>query len=489
MSKKIIIVGAGIAGLTAGIYAKRSGFDVTLIEQHSIVGGMCTSWKRKGYFFEGNVHWLTGSSPKTNMYKIWKDTGALSDKVKVIYSNPFTGVEWDGQIIDLYRDFDKTTAHLIAVSPDDEKLLKQLNKDVKMLCRMEMPVSDIKGLKTENPMRISLGSLFKMMPAFSTMKRLNSISIKDFTNQFKHPALRQIFNLFVPDDYSASSMAFTLASLHSGDGGYPEGGSLPMVQRMSETFTNAGGKLLLNTKVKKVIIEEGKVSGVMLDNETLKADAVIVTQETIAALNQLFDIPLHDTWLKEIAETTRSVACTFIGVGVRAEIPLTHEWKLAEPIKYADKVINELSFWNYSGYEGFAPDGGTVLTTAMLGDTYDFWAKAQKEGRYEAEKQALADQIKHAIETKFPQAKDKIEVIDVATPLTYERYTGAHHGSWMSSIGAGEKMKSYTGEVESISGLYFAGHRLNMPGGLPAAAVSGRTAAQLICRKFDTVFR
>jgi len=53
MSKKVIIVGAGIAGLTAAVYAKRSGFDVTLIEQHSIVGGMCTSWKRKGYLFEG----------------------------------------------------------------------------------------------------------------------------------------------------------------------------------------------------------------------------------------------------------------------------------------------------------------------------------------------------------------------------------------------------------------------------------------------------
>jgi phytoene dehydrogenase-like protein len=44
-----MVIGAGIAGLTAGIYAARSGFDVTIIEQHSIVGGMCTSWKRKGY--------------------------------------------------------------------------------------------------------------------------------------------------------------------------------------------------------------------------------------------------------------------------------------------------------------------------------------------------------------------------------------------------------------------------------------------------------
>lgn len=69
MSKKVIIIGAGVAGLSAGIYARRSGFDVTILEQHSIPGGMCTSWKRKGYLFEGAMHWLTGSSPKTEVYQ------------------------------------------------------------------------------------------------------------------------------------------------------------------------------------------------------------------------------------------------------------------------------------------------------------------------------------------------------------------------------------------------------------------------------------
>jgi len=48
--KKVIIVGGGIAGLSAGIYAMQSGFDVTILEMHTIPGGNCTSWKRKGYF-------------------------------------------------------------------------------------------------------------------------------------------------------------------------------------------------------------------------------------------------------------------------------------------------------------------------------------------------------------------------------------------------------------------------------------------------------
>lgn len=63
MGKNIIIIGAGIAGLTAGIYARLSGFDVTILEQHTIPGGMCTGWRRKGYLFDGAMHWMTGSSP------------------------------------------------------------------------------------------------------------------------------------------------------------------------------------------------------------------------------------------------------------------------------------------------------------------------------------------------------------------------------------------------------------------------------------------
>ena len=58
-NKKLIIVGAGVSGLSAGVYAARSGFDVTILEQHNTFGGLSTSWSRKGYFFEGGMHWLT----------------------------------------------------------------------------------------------------------------------------------------------------------------------------------------------------------------------------------------------------------------------------------------------------------------------------------------------------------------------------------------------------------------------------------------------
>ncbi|MCL2721397.1 MAG: NAD(P)/FAD-dependent oxidoreductase [Treponema sp.] len=500
--KKIVVIGAGIAGLSAAIYALRSGFDVTLCEQHFIAGGTCTSWRRKGYLFEGAVHWLTGSSSKTELYQVWKETGALDDDIKVLLSDPFAAVEYNGQTLNLYRNIDKTikqftdkkniNEQLIVLSPNDKKILNRLLKDVKAFSNVQMPVFDIKGVKSKNPKRFTMGTLFKMLPAFPVLNRLKNISSKQYIQQFEHKGLRRLFNI-VPDEYSAISIIGTLATLNIGDGGYPEGGSLAMTERMVKTFTDLGGKLLLKTKVKKVNIENGITTGVTLDNDSssiINADAVIVTQETIAAVNQLFDTPLEDKWVKDLCSETKPVACTFIGIGVKTEIP--HDpipsWELTEPVLFAGEKITEIGFYNYSGFKGYAPDGCTSITTALMGDTYDFWKKAKQEGRYDEEKQNIADKIKRVICQKYPQMEGNIEVIDVATPLTYERYTGAYRGSWMSIASAGEKMKSYPGFIENICGLYFAGHRLSSPGGLPVALFTGRQAAQMVCRQFDVVF-
>ena len=487
--KKVIVIGAGISGLAAAIYAQRSGFDVTLLEQHSISGGMCTSWKRRGYLFEGAMHWLTGSNPKTALNKVWKETGALNDNVPVFTHDPFRSIEHDGQILHLYRNIEKTAENLTKISPGDSGHLRNLARDVKALTSMQMPIFDIRGVKSESPVRPSFSLLFKMLPAFPVLGRAGKISGEKYTEQFEHPGIRRLLN-FIPE-YSAVSLLFTLATLHSGDGGYPEGGSLAMAERMAKTFIDLGGKLLLKTKAQKVCIENKTVKGVVTENGTLDADAVIVTQETIAALDNLFDKIPEDAWLNELRSTTKPAVCTFVSVGVRTKIPGNSlpEWKLREPINFAGKTITEIGFNNYADFKGYAPEGCSALTTALMGDTYDFWKKAKEEGRYEQEKQSLADSIGRALCQKYPQIEGNIEVMDIATPLTYERYTGAYRGSWMSVTGAGEKMKQYPGLCENVSGLYFAGQRLSSPGGLPVALTTGRRAAQMVCRQFDTVFR
>ena len=75
--KRIVIIGAGVAGLSAGIYAEQHGFHAILLEKNPSVGGMCTGWYRKGFYLDGCVHWLTGTKEGTFLNEMWKNVDAF----------------------------------------------------------------------------------------------------------------------------------------------------------------------------------------------------------------------------------------------------------------------------------------------------------------------------------------------------------------------------------------------------------------------------
>lgn len=497
MNKHIVIIGAGISGMTAGIYAKRSGFEVIILEQHTIPGGMCTSWRRKGYLFEGAMHWLTGSSPKTFANELWRDVGALDDSTNVRYDEVFRSVEWEGKTYYLYRDLDKLKEHFDTMSKEDAEMTASLIADIKAFSKCKMPISDIKGVKCATPHKMNAGVMLKMIPLMPNLTKKGNMSVLEYVSQFKHPALRLLLGSVVTEEYNALSLMFTLATVTSGDGGYPEGGSLGMAQRMADKFTGMGGKIIYGTKVDKVIAKNGTVVGVRLKAQAetpekiMEADAVVVTQETLAAAEQLFEIQLHDEWLSQLKRDTKPAACCFVSIGVKTVIKETPAFVLDKPIKCGGLSYSTIAFTNYSDYKGYAPDGCMSLTVFLGGDSYDFWKTAKEEGKYEAEKQNVADQIVEVLNKKHPQTMGLVEVVDVATPLTYERYTSASHGSWMSIMGKGDSssMSPCPCTLEEIKGVYFAGHRTMSPGGMPVALSSGRSAAQMVCRQFDTEFK
>ena len=76
---KVIIVGGGIAGLSAGIYALKAGYDAEIYEKNPLAGGECMGWNRKGYHIDNCIHWLTGTDPKTGLWKTWKTVGAIDE--------------------------------------------------------------------------------------------------------------------------------------------------------------------------------------------------------------------------------------------------------------------------------------------------------------------------------------------------------------------------------------------------------------------------
>ena len=102
MAKKVIIIGAGIAGLSAGCYARMNGYDSEIYEMHDKPGGLCTAWQRKGYTIDGCLHWLAGSSPDSGFYHFWEELGMMQGK-QVINMDQFFRIEGkDGEVFTVY---------------------------------------------------------------------------------------------------------------------------------------------------------------------------------------------------------------------------------------------------------------------------------------------------------------------------------------------------------------------------------------------------
>lgn len=490
--KKIIIVGAGIAGLTAGIYALQSGFNVTIYESHAIPGGASTSWRRKGYLFEGGMHWLTGSSPKAPLNKLWREVGALDDSVPIYNRDPFFSFEYQGRTAHLYRDIDRLRQHFLELSPEDEKEINKLCRDIKIFTKVSMPITDIKGVRVKTKNSIPLTTMVGMLPALPKLFFYQKLTVREYSNRFKSPLLRQLLEAMTGPDFMAIAMAFTLATFASGDGGYPEGGSLAMANRMARNFEKLGGTIRYGKKVSKVSIQNGIACGVNVDGEHIPADGVIVTQDTLVAVDALFDPPIQEPWTQKMRKNTKPMLNTFISVGVEADLsdePESLAFYPDEPIVCGDVPEAIIGINQYAGYQGYAPEGCTAVTSIIGGDTYDFWKTCKENGTYEAEKQKLAEAFIRLLSKKYPQTDGKIGVWDVATPLTYERYLGSYKGSWMSVMEKGSKMESYPSKPESIQNVYFAGQRITSPGGLPIAAETGRKAVQHLCKDTDTVFQ
>lgn len=487
--KKIIIIGAGVSGLTAGIYALQSGFDVEIYEKHFMTGGVCTSWSRKGYTFEGAVHWLTGSSPKYAFYKLWTDTGVLSRDVKTFRHDPYCVYDTGDQKICLYRDLEKLKAHFLEIAPEDAKAINVLYKDIKSMSGMQMPITDEKGVKVREKATFTLKQMMSMLPAISKMKRLYSVTTTEYLASFHNKELRTLLESLIPKGFSAMGLITTMSTFCA-DGHFPQGGALALAKRMTDKFTSLGGKVFLSTPVDKVVVENGTATGILVKGEQILGDAVVVTRDVMTA-DALFNEPLMDDWIVETKANTKPQLCTLVGIGIQgdmSEFPHQLYFNLKEPIEYAGTKSNYFGIINYAAHPEYAPKGCTAATACFVENTYDWWNKAKEEGRYDEEKVKLGKQVVRAIEEKFPHIEGKVEVLDIATPLTYERYTGSYKGSWMSIMEKGTKMANHPVTCKDISGVYFAGFRTQSPGGLPVALSSGRRAAQLVCKQFDMVF-
>ena len=481
---KAIVIGAGISGLTSSVYLQRSGIQTLILEKATAPGGISTSWKRNGYTFEGGIHWLIGAKEDIPLHQIWKETGALQDNNPVFFKDPiYTLVDNEG-FLPLYRDL-----HGLPVTGIRDRLaLFSVRCHLAAFHNFHQPITDIPGVKSRHPKPFSLWEYIRMGPAALLSPFLMMQSARSYARRFRNPRIRALLGAIVDPGINALSFVYTLSTFAMGDSGYPKGGSLQMARNMADTFCRLGGEIRYRTPALEVF-RNGAGWAVRTEDGTLKADAVVISMDARSAIDRLFRPRLEDDWARKMRKGLRTTQCMFLGIGLKDTLeawPRSMQIVLPRPLEAAGRQYATLVVNKYPSAEGYAPEGGCVLTCLLHGPTYAYWKEQRENGTYKAVKEEVMQRFLEVLGEIIPDIRGKVAVTDMATPLTYERYCDTFEGSYMSDWPPFHPL--YHAPYRYRKGLYFTGQRTAYSGGLPPAAQSGLITAQTVCKDLEVEF-
>jgi phytoene dehydrogenase-like protein len=490
--KSIIIIGAGIAGLSAGCYARLNHYRTRIFEQDTRPGGLNTSWERGPYTINGGLAFLMGSGPGVGFYRIWEELGVVP-KTRMIDYEHFLIVEGKkGQKFYLYNDLDRLKEHMEELAPEDKKLIEEFIGGARIFTKYNLPID-------KAPELLGFGDKMKLMltksPLFRIMGKWKKVTIRDFAARFKNPFLREaVFQMraLFSADTPVLLFQMALAMGHIKSAGFPEGGALKLSQTIERHFRELRGEISYRKRVVKILVENNRAVGVRLeDSSEHQADTVISAADFRTTIFHMLDGKYVDAKIRGYFDRLPvGPSSLLIAFGVNrtfADVPHTAigtVYPLGEPLTIAGEKIEWLRPMIYNFDDSFAPSGKTVVRV-VLGSNYELW-KALKENpdSYRAEKEKVANTMVAALEERFPGFSNQVEMWDVATPLTFERHTGNWKGSaigWDCTTETFFMPMSKT--LPGLNNFFMAGQWVEPGGSVPMAARSGRNVIQLICKR------
>lgn len=496
--RSVNIIGAGIAGLSAGCYGQMNGYRTHIFEMHDKPGGVCTSWQKEGYTISNNIHWVMGLGPGTKFHRIWEELGAVQGREMVNYDEVMRVEGSDGRTFIAYTNIDRLEQHMKELAPEDKDVIEEFIKAMRTCTRYDMPIEKAPELYSPIDM---LKIMLKMFPFLQAMRKWSKISLQDFAKRFKNPLLGEALPSFGPPCgpgiprgiIPVFFMQMSLASMHRKATGYPIGGSLEFSKAIEQRYLDLGGKIHYKSPVRRILVEDDCAVGVQLEDESeYRADYVISAADGHATIFDMLEGKYIDDAIRGYYDNLPTLpGIIHVALGVARsfkELPysaFTVEYPLEEPLTIAGKELTRLRVCSIHNFDPtLAPPGKTVIRVWFPSD-YDYWKSLHQEpDRYREEKEKIADTIVSLLDKHFPGLASKVEMRDVATPMTYERYTGNWRGSfegWLPTTKAlGIRMRK---TLPGLENFYMTGQWVEPGGTVAFVAVSGRNVIQLICKE------
>lgn len=487
--KSVIIIGAGMAGLSAGVYAQSNGYRTRIFEHHAVPGGVVTAWKRKGYTINYAPHFMWDARPGEPIYNLYRELGIIPQcRFHNALLLRFID-ERSGKNLILPRDLDGLAAELKAISPPDTPFVEEL-------------MAAVRAFDRANPGDLGMDKPPELTGMLDYAREMWGIRrlIKYFGGKFGKPVsdyvqgARNLFlkrvleNVFLPD-VPVWFMCMVLALYTKGRTVLVDGPSLDLARAIEKRYCELGGTIAYKATVEEILVEDGRAAGVRLaDGGIHKANAVISAADGYSTVYGMLNTRFVDRqtanryrhWplIRPTLSTSLGVAREFSGE------PHTTWVFLAEPFTVGKQKLESFYYRVFNYGPEFAPPGNTLIQ-ADFESEWDYWSGLHETDKetYAAGKKRVAGVIAERLEKIYPGIGSMIEMVDVVTPYTIWRYTRNHRGAYMGWLPTPQALAARVKRtLPGLKNFYMAGQWVIPGGGVPPCLFSGKHAVQLLCR-------
>jgi len=496
--KSMIIIGAGLAGLSTGCYAQMNGYASKIFEHHTQPGGVAAVWRRGDYLIDGGIHFLICHRPGTPIYDVYKEIGAVGDYEIEDLDKYMRFVDEDGNtVVEFTADLEKLERDLVAIAPEDTDEIRKLIKEIDWM--KDSPLLTDLGMSISAPeMRGRFDSIKDMWNMRSFMKYFTgkySKTAAGYSKYLKNPLLRTVIKYAFSPDVAFWFVIMILASIAGGHLGVFKGGCHEFVNSIVAKYKSLGGEIQYRSTVRKVIVENDVAVGVVLEDGTeYHADVVVSAADGRSTIFDLLEGKYVDDKIRKRYATWKPFdPILIVSYGVNREFEkgspfLTHT--LSEPLEYAGRITSFLPLRMLNYGDAFAPKGKSVIQI-MLETDWEYWYDLrQSHDEYKAMKKQIAEEILKRLENFSPGLTAQVEVTDVATPYTSWRFTRNDKGSpmgWLLTRSTLTELVPRT--LPGLENFYMAGHWVLPGGGVPGSIYTGRNVLQILCKKNGMEFK